>query len=77
MFGNTQPVPEDLRASRAVGTLSSDFITIKLPKMIEMDFALQAGVADALTSTCLIRTEAVRLCTATPQLNVSLNFTHA
>lgn len=55
----------------AAGPLSSDFVTIKLPKMIESDFGLQAGVADAHTSTCLIRTEAARLCSATPQLDVS------
>jgi 3-hydroxyisobutyrate dehydrogenase len=55
----------------AVGPLSSDFVTTKLPKMIEMDFAVQAGVADAHMSTCLIRTEAARLCSATPQLDVS------
>ena len=53
------------------GPLSSDFVTIKLPKMIESDFAVQAGVADAHMSTCLIRTEAARLCSATPQLDVS------
>ncbi|WP_300583949.1 NAD(P)-dependent oxidoreductase [Marivita sp.] len=53
------------------GPLSSDFVTIKLPKMIEGDFAVQAGVADAHMSTCLIRTEAARLCLATPQLDVS------
>ncbi len=53
------------------GPLSSDFVTIKLPKMIDSDFAVQAGVADAYTSTCLIRTEAARLCLATPQLDVS------
>jgi len=55
----------------AIGPLSSDFVTTKLPKMIGKDFALQAGVADAHTSTCLIRTEAARLHSATPQLDVS------
>ena len=55
----------------AAGPLSSDFATIKLPKMIESDFGLQAGVADAHASTCLIRAEAARLCSATPQLDVS------
>ena len=53
------------------GPLSSDFVTIKLPKMIDSDFTVQAGVADAHMSTCLIRTEAARLCLATPQLDVS------
>lgn len=54
-----------------IGPLSSDFVAIKLPKMIEKDFALQASTADAHASTCLIRTEAARLRAATPQLDVS------
>lgn len=57
----------------AVGPLSSDFANIKLHKMIEIDFPLQAGVADAHMSTCLIQKEAARLCSATPQLDVSSN----
>ena len=52
------------------GPLRSDFVTIKLPKMISGDFALQAGVADAYKSTCLIRAEAQRLSAATPQLDL-------
>lgn len=62
---------ETFKQAVAAGPLSSDFVTIKLPKMIEGDFGLQAGVADAHASTCLIRTEAARLCSATPQLDVS------
>jgi len=54
-----------------VGPLSSDFGAVKLPKMIDENFSLQAGVGDAHTSTCLIRTEAARLHAATPQLDVS------
>ncbi len=52
------------------GPLSSEFVTIKLQKMISGDFALQAGVADAYKSTCLIRTEAHRLNAVTPQLDL-------
>lgn len=52
------------------GPLSSEFVTIKLPKMISGDFALQAGVADAYKSTCLIRAEAQRLSAVTPQLDL-------
>ena len=71
-FATKAGLPLDkFKRAIAVGPLSSDFVTIKLPKMIERDFALQAGLADAHMSTCLIRTEAARLCSATPQLDVS------
>lgn len=71
-FARKAGLPLDkFKQAMAVGPLSSDFVSIKLPKMIEMDFALQAGVADAHMSTCLIRTEAARLYSATPQLDVS------
>lgn len=71
-FASKAGLPLDkFKQAVTAGPLSSDFVTIKLPKMIEKDFALQAGVADAHMSTCLIRTEAARLCSATPQLDVS------
>ena len=71
-FATKAGLPLDkFKRAIAVGPLSSDFVTIKLPKMIERDFALQAGLADAHMSTCLIRIEAARLCSATPQLDVS------
>jgi len=64
------PLDEFMQAITA-GPLCCDFVSIKLPKMIEKDFTLQAAVADAHASTCLIRTEAARLSAATPQLDVS------
>lgn len=64
------PLDEFMQAITA-GPLSCDFMSIKLPKMIEKDFTLQAAVADAHASTCLIKTEAARLGAATPQLEVS------
>ena len=71
-FARKANLPLDtFKQAVALGPLSSDFVTIKLPKMIEGDFAVQAGVADAHTSTCLIRTEAARLRASTPQLDVS------
>jgi len=71
-FARKANLPLDkFKKAVAAGPLSSDFVAIKLPKMIGRDFALQAGVADAHTSTCLIRTEAARLHAATPQLDIS------
>lgn len=71
-FARKANLPLDtFKQAVALGPLSSDFVTIKLPKMIEGDFAVQAGVADAHASTCLIRTEAARLRASTPQLDVS------
>ena len=71
-FARKASLPLDkFKQAVAVGPLSSDFVAIKLPKMIEKDFALQAGVADAHTSTCLIRREAARMNSAIPQLEVS------
>jgi len=71
-FARKANLPLDtFKQAVALGPLSSDFVTIKLPKMIEGEFAVQAGVADAHASTCLIRTEAARLRASTPQLDVS------
>lgn len=54
-----------------IGPLHSEFLAIKLPKMIASDYELQAAVSDAYASTRLIQTEAARLCAATPQLKIS------
>ena len=71
-FARLAGLPLDKFSSAVMaGPMSSDFVAIKLPKMIKTDFALQAGLADAHTSTCLIQAEAQRLGAATPQLDTS------
>ena len=71
-FARNARLPLDkFRKAVAIGPMNSDFVGIKLPKLIAEDFGLQAGLADAHTSTCLIRTEAARLGAMTPQLDLS------
>lgn len=71
-FASENGLPlEKFQQAIDAGPLASDLTRVKLPKLIQRDFSVQAAVSDAFASTRLIADAARKAAMATPLLDLS------
>lgn len=71
-FASENGLPlEKFKQAIDAGPLASDVTRVKLPKLIQRDFSVQAAVSDAFASTRLIADAARKAAMATPLLDLS------